>query len=1757
MKKVLFLIVLLALCRGGAIAQNCETGTVTALANTNADSVAVCNSSGVQLQLQTPDAADCSGNWEYLWFDGNNYFDGSGFNAANEVWHTAYNSLVLSSATQTTTYKAKMRCSTDYTCTDSSVVKLIVNPVPVCSQKADIEVCCGGLVNIGDFVGNPTGTTFTWTNTNVSIGLASSGTGNILSFSANANCIGSNIVGTITSTPSLNGCAGTPMSFTVTILPAPSAPVSGGNQQVCFGSPVPNLTATGTGTVKWYTDATLTSLVYTGPSFPSGQTGIGSYTYYVTQTVNGCESPATTVTLTINPLPQAGQLNNIAVCPGSQINVGIFASIPSGATYTWTNSNTNIGIAANGSGNIPPWTAPANSTGANIVGTITVTPSRNGCTGANMIFTVIIYATPTVNQKSNIAVCPGAQINIGNFVSVPSGASFTWTNSNTNIGLAASGIGNIPSWIAPVNNTCTNITSTITVNPTLNGCPGYPMSFTVTVYPTPQVSLIPDVFVCPEQEINIGSLNGCPLLNSYQCFSTNADLGYPFLSCSTAWIAPPNNTGSNITGDIIFNVTSEMGCYFSISSSVTIYPEPGTPPLVIGPATSNEGTTNTYTVNAVPGATSYIWTVPTGWTIVSGQGTNSISAITGQAGQNGDITVSAVNLCDTSAASTMPATSVSGMMSLISGVINQYYKVTEFYFCDNAVTLISCSGLSVGDKVLLIQMKGAVIDSSNTISSGSITDYKNAGNYDIAVIDSISGCKVFLRDSLMNSYTPEAFVQLVKIPQYNNVTITDTLTCLKWNGSTGGVLIFEAQGSITLNAPVDVSGKGFSGGAPFTCDADFQNTSPLYVMPSYSGNKVKGEGISGLSAHLIGGRGTLANGGGAAGAQPALNGLTDALFNGGGGGGNYGAGGNGGKSSTFYPTQYPGGLGGRALSYSNMAHKIFMGGGGGAGHRKYATTGPTNGTDGGGIVIVKADSLTGNNAFIRADGIDNQGVLNNTGRGGGGAGGTILLDVQNYSGTLNMSVKGGHGGDNAGSYKTGPGGGGGGGVVWVKQSNLPSPITCNVNGGTGGLQMTYTDPWGASDGAQGATLYSLVLPIGQNIFVPFTTTTTIASNSPVCEGDTLLLTADLVSGIDSFLWVGPNGFVSHLQNPQIPNVNSSNAGVYTLYLIDNCCAGSPTNLTATINPKPAPPITSDTACCFGQPTPDLTATGSGTIQWYICPPSSLLVHTGNVFPPSVIIPGVYSYCVAATENQCQSDFAQATLTIHALPLSSFNLSGNDTICPGSTSAEIQLSSSQLGVYYQLYQNSVPYGPPLSGTGNMLEWQALPAGIYTVEATYDNSTCSLVMPDTITVTEWPPLQVYAGPDQISIYWGIAQLNASVTGGSGSYLYQWEPASLVADPNADSTSTIPLTMSQQFVFFATDSISQCTYSDTMIVYLTCIPLSVTATAQPILICAGDTVQLNAVASGGSGTYSYTWTSVPQGFTSAAQNPVAMPNVSTTYTVVVNDLYSIGSVTASVVVTVSSSLIQYSISADVYCLDSTNTNAIITLNGSENGVLYQLYKNDSAYGLALSGTGNALTWGFLTNGSYYVEGYDPSILPCTNYFSNTLIIGETPLVTLGNDTTVCDINTLLLSGPPGNGYTYTWLRLPDDTIGNGLYQHLDYTTSGLGLYYYVLLVSDTNNCTASDTIGVNFQVCPSVPEYGGFHPEIYPNPAQTHIFIKAASLPIDSITVINTLGMTVYNGPFVSPFDISQLPQGLYIMGIEYGKQMFYTKFLKTGY
>lgn len=177
-----------------------------------------------------------------------------------------------------------------------------------------------------------------------------------------------------------------------------------------------------------------------------------------------------------------------------------------------------------------------------------------------------------------------------------------------------------------------------------------------------------------------------------------------------------------------------------------------------------------------------------------------------------------------------------------------------------------------------------------------------------------------------------------------------------------------------------------------------------------------------------------------------------------------------------------------------------------------------------------------------------------------------------------------------------------------------------------------------------------------------------------------------------------------------------------------------------------------------------------------------------------------------------------------------------------------------------------------------------------------SGCTAVS-DATLLTIHPAVVTNAGPDQTIAYNTSTQLSGSASGGSGTFSSSWEPSGMLVDPTVFNPVTTVLTNTQTFTLTATDNNTGCSSSDQILVTVTGGPLSVTTNADPATICPGGSSQLSATGTGGSGIYTYQWTSIPAGYSSALQNPTVTPAETTIYTVEIND----GSASASGSVTV----------------------------------------------------------------------------------------------------------------------------------------------------------------------------------------------------------------------------------------------------------------
>ena len=119
---------------------------------------------------------------------------------------------------------------------------------------------------------------------------------------------------------------------------------------------------------------------------------------------------------------------------------------------------------------------------------------------------------------------------------------------------------------------------------------------------------------------------------------------------------------------------------------------------------------------------------------------------------------------------------------------------------------------------------------------------------------------------------------------------------------------------------------------------------------------------------------------------------------------------------------------------------------------------------------------------------------------------------------------------------------------------------------------------------------------------------------------------------------------------------------------------------------------------------------------------------------------------------CMSNWTESntlTVTINTIP-TAFNVTGGGSYCAGGTGVVVGLSGSALGVSYQLYNNDVPIGLPVTGTGALNFGLQTAAGTYTVVASNATTSCTNNMSGSATVIINPlPTPVISGPTSVAM------------------------------------------------------------------------------------------------------------------------------------------------------------------------------------------------------------------------------------------------------------------------------------------------------------------------------------------------------------------------------------------------------------------------
>ncbi len=407
------------------------------------------------------------------------------------------------------------------------------------------------------------------------------------------------------------------------------------------------------------------------------------------------------------------------------------------------------------------------------------------------------------------------------------------------------------------------------------------------------------------------------------------------------------------------------------------------------------------------------------------------------------------------------------------------------------------------------------------------------------------------------------------------------------------------------------------------------------------------------------------------------------------------------------------------------------------------------------------------------------------------------------------------------------------------------------------------------------------------------------NNGPLCVGETLHLSAANMNNA-VYHWTGPGGWASNSQNPIRPNVQLPMAGIYSLYVTINGVPSADTNHTnVQIFNKPTAVLTGGGEICAGD-------SSKLTINCQNQPPWVVTYTKNGVNPTNITInnspyyfwvkPTVNTtYALSQVVNEICTGTASGNASIIVNPKPSANFTFNNN-CSGNPTQFTDISSVTGG-----YATAWRWNFGLSGDTSNLQ---NPTYTYANGGTYNvvfrvttNKGCKDQLLKPVLINPTPAAN--AGPDKTIGYGTSTTLQGGASGGSGTYSSHWEPANQLVNPNILNPTTVNMAATTDFTLTVTDVGNTCQHSDVATVTVTGGALAVTVQAEPPAICKGSNSVINLQPGGGSGMYTYSWSSSPAGFTSTLEDITVQPLVTTTYTVLVNDGFSI--VSKSITITV----------------------------------------------------------------------------------------------------------------------------------------------------------------------------------------------------------------------------------------------------------------
>ena len=312
-----------------------------------------------------------------------------------------------------------------------------------------------------------------------------------------------------------------------------------------------------------------------------------------------------------------------------------------------------------------------------------------------------------------------------------------------------------------------------------------------------------------------------------------------------------------------------------------------------------------------------------------------------------------------------------------------------------------------------------------------------------------------------------------------------------------------------------------------------------------------------------------------------------------------------------------------------------------------------------------------------------------------------------------------------------------------------------------------------------------------------------------------------------------------------------------------------------------PLVTNDGPYCVGE-TIHLYANGHAGSTYSWTGPNNFSSTLQNPVIPNatMAMSGIYT-CTIQWQDQTNS--ASTEINVGAQALCDFTYT---TVCKGNpTQFTSTTTTNPPGQNITRYKWN--FGDGQEGSGQSVTHTYAEAGNYQVThiATTQGGFCTGTKTYTVPVYATPVPSIFANPPMVN-YGGTSNLTCNA-GAQGSFTFHWEPEDKVVSPNAQVTQTVPLFETTTFTCTVVNPQGDCTGTAQVTVSMEGSGMTALISADQDELCEGQSTQLHATPSGGSGNYTFSWTPANTLDNPNIANPIATPPVgSTTYTCHISD-------------------------------------------------------------------------------------------------------------------------------------------------------------------------------------------------------------------------------------------------------------------------------